>query len=411
MALILGILNALFFRLRRLTLHNAYARMYITMVHHKHHSIKKTPKLSPLLAASAFVVSAIVMPVAVRADQFEQMIKERQAAQAQAQGQANALGAQANDVQSQINDLQNQIASIQAQIDTNTAKQNELTAQIEAAQKKLEEQKTLLSANIRSMYIESDITPLEMIASSKNISDFVEKQEYRNRIKDNISNTMDEIERLKKQLDDQKKEITRILDEQKSLRGSLDQKNAEASAKLGSINQDKAGFDGQVQALSKEIASLRAQQRAANAQFIGSAGAGVNCGGGYPGHATSSFGRWGCNYALDAGVDNWGMYNRQCVSYTAFKVAQSGRNMPYWGGRGNAKNWPTNARGAGIPVDGNPRAGDVAISTAGFYGHAMYVEAVLGNGKILISQYNAAWDGRYSEAVINAGGLQFIHFP
>lgn len=394
-----------------LTLYNAYANLIATMVHHKNQSSKKTPKLSPLIAAGAFVFSALLAPVAVRADQYEQMIKEKQQAQAALQGQANVLGAQANDVQGQINDLQNQIASIQAQIDLNTAKQTELTQQIEVAQKKLEEQKGLLSANIRSMYIEGDISPLEMIASSKNIGDFVDKQEYRDRIKDNISSTMDEIERLKKQLDEQRKEITKILDEQKTLRGNLDQKNAEAGAKLASINQDKAQFDGQVQALSKEIASLRAQQRAANAQFIGSAGSGVNCGGGYPGHAVSSFGRWGCNYPLDSGVDNWGMYNRECVSYAAFKVAQSGRNMPYWGGRGNAKQWPGNARAAGIPVDGNPRAGDVAISTAGYYGHAMYVEAVLGGGKILISQYNAAWDGRYSEAVISASGLNFIHFP
>lgn len=401
----------MFFRLRDLTRYSAYANIKTTMVHHTNHSTKKTPKLSPLVAAGAFVISALLAPVAVHADQFDQMIRERQQAQALAQGQANALGAQANDVQGQINELQNQIASIQAQIDINTARQNELTKQIEAAQKKLEEQKELLSANIRSMYIEGDISPLEMIASSKNLGDFVDKQEYRDRIKDNISSTMDEIERLKKQLDEQKREVTRILDEQKSLRGNLDQKNAEAGAKLGSINQNKAQFDGQVQQLSREIASLRAQQRAANARFIGGAGSGVNCGGGYPGHAVSSFGRWGCNYAMDSGVDNWGMYNRQCVSYTAFKVAQSGRHMPYWGGRGNAKNWPNNARAAGIPVDGNPRAGDVAISTAGFYGHAMYVEAVLGGGKILISQYNAAWDGRYSEAVISAGGLHFIHFP
>ncbi len=401
----------MFFRRKYLTEHTAYANLELTMVHHTNHSTKPTLRLSPLLAAAAVVVSVVLTPVAVHADQYDDMINAKKQEQALAQGQANNLGAQANDVQSQINDLQNQIASIQAQIDTNTARQNELTRQIESATQKLEEQKGLLAANIRSMYIEGDITPLEMIASSKNLGDFVDKQEYRDRIKDSISGTMDEIERLKKQLDDQKKEVTQILEQQKALRGNLDQKNAEAGTKLSSINQDKAQFDGQVQALSKEIASLRAQQLAANARFIGGAGSGVNCGGGYPGHAVSSFGKWGCNYALDAGVDNWGMYNRECVSYTAFKVAQSGRNMPYWGGRGNAKNWPGNARGAGIPVDGNPREGDVAISTAGYYGHAMYVEAVLGGGKILISQYNAAWDGRYSEAVISASGLQFIHFP
>jgi surface antigen len=105
------------------------------------------------------------------------------------------------------------------------------------------------------------------------------------------------------------------------------------------------------------------------------------------------------------------MYNRECVSYTAFKVAASGRYMPYWGGYGNANQWDDNARAAGIPVDTSPRAGDVAISNRGTYGHAMYVESVNGNGTINISQYNAALDGRYStRSGMDPSGLYFIHF-
>lgn len=393
--------STLFFRLKNLTHNNAYGNLILSMLHHNKHSTK-TPRLSPLLAASVMVVTSILAPVAARADQFEDQINALKQQQSANQQSANVLGAQANDVQGQINDLQNQIATIQAQIDVNTARQNELTGQIESAQKKLDEQKDLLSANIRSMYIEGDISPLEMIASSKNLGDFVDKQEYRDRIKNSISGTMDEIERLRKQLNEQKVEVTKILDEQKSLRGSLDQKNAEAGAKLSSINQDKAGFDAQIKQQSSQIASLRAQQRAANTRLGGSATAGDPSKGGYPT-------RW-ANAPQDSLVDSWGMYNRECVSYTAWKVHQSGRTMPYWGGRGNANQWPANARNAGIPVDGNPREGDVAISMSGYYGHAMYVEAVSG-GRVYVSQYNYSVNGEYSEMWVNASGLNFIHFP
>ena len=190
------------------------------MVHHEYHS-KKLPKLTPLVAAAIFVVSAIISPIVVKADQFEEQIKALEQQRAQNQGISDGLGQQAQGIQGEIDSLRSQIATIQAQIDINTARQTELTNQIEAAQKKLAEQKDLLSVSIRSMYIEGDISPLEMIASSKNLGDFVDKQEYRDRIKDSISDTMDEIERLKKQLDDQKKEVTRILDDQTSLRGTL----------------------------------------------------------------------------------------------------------------------------------------------------------------------------------------------
>ena len=378
----------------------AYGNLDITMIHHKNHGHKIT-KLTPLIAASVVVISSIMGTGITRADQYEEQIKILEQQRSQNQGASDALGQQAQGIQGEINQLGIQIASIQAQIDTNTARQNELSEQIEAAQKRLEEQKDLLSANIRSMYIEGDISPLEMIASSKNLGDFVDKQEYRDRIKDSISNTMDEIEGLKKQLDEQKKEVTKILDEQKTLRGTLDQKNSEASAKLASVNQDKAAFDSQIKEQSSQIAKLRAQQRAANAQLGGSAVAGDPAKGGYPA-------KW-ANAPQDSLVDSWGMYNRECVSYAAWKVYQSGRHMPYWGGRGNANQWPGNARAAGISVDGSPRVGDVAISMAGYYGHAMYVEAVSG-GKVYVSQYNYAVNGEYSEMWISSAGLEFIHF-
>jgi hypothetical protein len=47
-------------------------------------------------------------------------------------------------------------------------------------------------------------------------------------------------------------------------------------------------------------------------------------------------------------IDYWGFYNRQSPSYVAFKIAQSGRYMPY--GFGSARDWPARATVAGIPV-------------------------------------------------------------
>ncbi len=128
----------------------------------------------------------------------------------------------------------------------------------------------------------------------------------------------------------------------------------------------------------------------------------ANSGGGYPIAWSSP--------PLDTIIDSWGMYNRESVSYAAFRVASSGRHMPYWGGQGNANQWPSNARSAGIAVDNIPRVGDVAIGHWGMYGHAMYIEAVLPNGTIKVSQFNHDYTGNYSEANIPATGLSFIHF-
>lgn len=119
------------------------------------------------------------------------------------------------------------------------------------------------------------------------------------------------------------------------------------------------------------------------------------------------------NAPLDSTVDSWGMYNRQSVSYAAFRVHDSGRYMPYWGGKGNAKQWPDNARAAGIPVDTIPKISDVAISTLGVYGHAAYVEEVMPDGSVRVSQYNQKYDGLYGESIIPAWATHYvyIHFP
>jgi hypothetical protein len=130
------------------------------------------------------------------------------------------------------------------------------------------------------------------------------------------------------------------------------------------------------------------------------ASVGPACGGGYP--------KGWCSVPLDSVVDNWGMYNRECVSYTAFRVAQSGRRMPY--GFGDANKWPATALAYGISVDSSPRAGDVAIRMDGKHGHSMYVESVNSDGSVGISQYNLHKTGNYSAEVVRPEGLVFIHF-
>jgi surface antigen len=63
---------------------------------------------------------------------------------------------------------------------------------------------------------------------------------------------------------------------------------------------------------------------------------------------------------------------------------------------GNAKDWVNAAYRDGVEVSRVPQAGDIAISTSGTWGHAMYVERVISADKILVSQYNAGLDGEFS---------------
>lgn len=373
----------------------------------KQNILSKIAILPAVLVVFMFVSSTFLVPLA-KADQFEAQINALNNDSAAKRAQRNQLGAQASTLEEQISKLQTEINGLQAQINAFQAQITDLQNQITTKEQELEQQRKILGQNIKAMYLEGETSTLVMLASSKDLSDFVDKAQYRNSVQNKVKTTMDKITELKQQMRAQKEEAENALKDKQAAQGQLDAQQGQLNGILSANESQQAALNSQIRANSAAIAELRKQQIAANSRFIG--GSGPACGGGYPGSAAGPWGNWGCNYPLDNTIDNWGMYNRECVSYTAFKVAASGRHMPYWGGHGNANQWDDNARASGIPTDSNPRPGDVAISNAGFYGHAMYVEAVNPDGTIFISQYNASFTGTYSTKTISPAGLVFIHF-
>jgi surface antigen len=170
---------------------------------------------------------------------------------------------------------------------------------------------------------------------------------------------------------------------------------------LAFTESQKSIYDQTIKNNQSQIADLRAQQLAANHRLGGNVVAGDPGHGGYPAYLDNAY--------QDSVFDPWGMWNRECVSYTAWKVQQTYGNMPNWAGVGNANQWPGDAQQWGIPTGSIPKVHSVAISMAGGYGHAMWVEAVNGN-TIYVSQYNFDLAGHYSEMTLNGSGLTYIYF-
>lgn len=359
-------------------------------------------QLSLIVVGVVFVASASLSQVA-NADRFDEQINALNQQTAQTQQQDQLAENEAANLQAVVSRIQGEITAIEQQIAANQAKRDETVTKIAEAEAELAKQKKLLGENIKAMYMEGDISTIEMLASSKDLSHFVDKQQYRESIQDKIKDTLDTVTALNAQLKTDKENIDKLLADQQAMQTQLDSQRSEHN-RLLALNQDQqAEYEQSIKANNTKIAELRRQQIAANARFTSGSGVKKNIPDttGYP---------WANAPFPNEISDPWGMYQRQCVSYTAWKVWKNGRHMPYWGGRGNANQWDDNARAEGIPVDSKPRVGDIAVSNSGYYGHVMYVEAVYDDGTIYISQYNAGWDGRYSEARIPIGNLVFVHF-
>ncbi|MGB3945494.1 MAG: CHAP domain-containing protein [Candidatus Saccharimonadales bacterium] len=385
-----------------------------------------TPTSVPFAKRAAFVAAAVLMiaatPLAVSqvvdADQYDARIAQLQAQIEQYNAQAAALSRERNTYENKLAQLNAEKAQIQAQIDLNEAKANQLTEDIKKSEAQIAANKDALGETLADLYVDDNISAIEMLASSNNISDYVDKQAYREAIQDELSATISKIKELKKQLEEQKLGVERALADQKSAREALSAKEAEQQQLIAQVaGQEQAYQNLSAQTKAEKDRVMAAQQAAIAAAMRragggGQAVAGDPSKGGYPAvYANSDY--------YNPVVDQWGMYSRQCVSYTAWKVYQKNGYMPYWGGRGNANQWPANARAAGITVSRTPRDGSVGVIMAGQYGHTVWIDQYdESTGMITkLSQYNyynaggSGW-GHYSEMynVSPAAYDYYIHF-
>jgi surface antigen/uncharacterized protein YoxC len=372
-----------------------------------HHPFRR---ISIIAVAALFVVAGVgqfFSPSPAKADEFDEKIKVLEAEVNGYNDKAKELAEQADSLQTAVAKLENEQAQLQAEIDLNSAKRDGLNAEITKNEQKLKEQGKVLSDTLIKLYLGGKVSSIEIVAGSKSLSDFVDEQTKRDSVRDQISYSTKQIKTLKTQLEKQKAEVEQILKDQTDRRNQLDAKRSEQTNLLTMTQGQEENYKNLMGERNKQIEELRAQQRAANAARAAQYGGGqVVAGdpnkGGYPAYLASA--------AQDSLVDPWGMYNRECVSYTAWKVQQNYGNMPYWGGRGNANQWPSSARSAGIPTGSTPKVGSVGVMMSGYYGHVVWVEQVNGN-QIYVSQYNWSVAGEYSEMWISAAAIDtYIYF-
>lgn len=324
---------------------------------------------------------------------LSQQIKNNQSAASQKQAEANTL-------QGKVSALNSEISAAQAALQRTRVETAKTQADITAQTAELAKQTDNLKQNLQTIYKDRDVTPIEMLASSQNLSDFVGKQEYVTQVKDKIEATIASISTLKSQLEQKKIELDARAADEVGQVANIAAKRAEQQSLLTQTKGQESAYQSLVQqnqAQLNAVFAARAEEIRRNAQAGGSFRAGGQCGGGYPNV-------W-CNAAQDSMVDDYGYYNRECVSYAAWKRHAIGRTVPmYWG---NAGDWYWRANSS------NPQYGDIVVWPYGPgspYGHVAIVESNNGSS-ITVSEYNYSPRGGFSTRTIpmgSLGGARFI---
>jgi surface antigen/peptidoglycan hydrolase CwlO-like protein len=362
----------------------------------------------------------------VSADKYDDQIKALQREIEEYNAKAGELNKQILSLQEEIRGIDGQKALIQTQINLTEVKLAKIQQDIADTEKRIQDNRTALGSTIADLYIDDKISPLEMLASSKNIGDYVDKQEYRLTIQDRLSDAIVAIKKLKADLEKQKVDAQRTLADQNNARSALVAKENERGSILAKTQGQESSYrqltnDREGQKLKVQQQQQAAIEAAIAAASGGSGGAVILPGtsGGYPWNSSNCY--VDANAMSHGGVDGNGTDGlgygcRQCVSYVAWRAyKETGYAPAYWG---DAIDFPSRGRAAGFTVSSVPREHSVGVITSGGRpGHVVWVESVdTAAGKMIVSQYNyynaggSGW-GHYSKMQVPIGTYQqYVYF-
>ncbi len=293
------------------------------------------------------------------------------------------LEGKARELAEQANTLDNEIARLQTDADTLTEKIDQSQKQLEKTkeeialtEKKIEDRRKSLGKIMVDQYMNENITLIERLAGSENISEFIDDETKMTAASESLAQKVREIKALKAQLEDKKREVEGLIKRQEAQKKSLMDKKAEQTKLLEDTKGEEANYQNmrseaneQRQALMQEqkkiMDELLRGQNIANRppgsmavrNYSGEHGSVADCenAGGYP----------YCNGRLDYGSDPWGLYYRECVSYAAWAMeVRFGKSISHFHGNGNGYEWPTTSIEMGARVDNIPEVGAVAYCSA-----------------------------------------------
>jgi len=239
-------------------------------------------KVIPTVLVSLLLLGTLALPS--RADQLGESIEQQQDIldkKKQAQGELNKLTYTSDIMKNQLAKLEAEVA--EAQTDLNQKKlaytqaQNQVTLaqkELEQKQKELEDRRLALGKRARGIYESGQISHLELLFQSSDLSDFITRMEYFSKLVDNDRQLLADIEAQKVQINQKKSELQVKRDQAAEIEAqaaavSMDlekKKSQQRDALDQNLKDQKAAFDevdrleAESKALSEKIRKLQAAQ-------------------------------------------------------------------------------------------------------------------------------------------------------
>jgi septal ring factor EnvC (AmiA/AmiB activator) len=221
------------------------------------------PKLitTALIALVLLVFGSAAVPnvFADSLDDLRRRSAELEAEIAKNNKRAVELDHAADKLQDAVNELDGQIAQINRRIELYNTRIAQLELQLKAAQEELERQKEVLRASMRALYKRAGASTVELLVASDSFSEFIDEQEYLERLKAAIQESAEKVVVLERQIREQRDQQKELLAQQQEAKKSLDETRNYRASLLARTRGEEAEYRKMVDKLQREQAKAEAE--------------------------------------------------------------------------------------------------------------------------------------------------------
>ena len=218
-----------------------------------------------MVLISILLVSTNVSLAVTQADidSNQKKINEAEEKQKQVESDKTEAMKQVDTLNSKIDDYETQISDLDSKITDANTKIKEEEKKLEQAEQDYKDQEELIKKRMVAVYTSGDTSYLDVLLSSKNLSDFIssyylvsEVTKMDAELLDKIQKQKEEIETSKEELENSKKTLTASKTEKESVNSQLKEAKTEKDKYVAQLSDQEKELEKEIQQLKQDNAKI-----------------------------------------------------------------------------------------------------------------------------------------------------------